>query len=252
MSGGAGAAAEPYVKPDRRESAKRILNLDWDFAVYVDPVEEAARASGMSYAKAKRQALERIKAFEVLAGNDPRPLLVMRECGWCEGTDDALLSSTLDNEMTILLSNWFHTVKLPNHVLEADHEFRKLFDDNSPAHLFVSATDGSGIVHLNGQQSQSQMWDAMLGILDESFDGDAKRTVQSLQKVLDKLDMADEETELLQARFDDALERKGPRSTKFKKAKKDLDKAVAKQKKLVGEIDELKGSLSPQSSRETR
>jgi len=252
VGGGAGNAAEPYVKPERGESAKKILNLDWDFAVYVDPVEEAARAAGRSFAKAKRQALQRVKAFEVLAGDDPRPLLVLRECGWCEGTDDALLSSTLDNEMTILLSNWFHTVKLPNHVLEADHSFRKLFDDNSPAHLFVSANDGGGIVHLDGQQSRSQLWDSMLGILDESFYGDAKETVQSLQKVLDKLDMADEQTDLLQARFDDTLEKKGPRSTKFKKAKKDLAKAVENQKRLKREIEELKDSLSPLSGHETR
>jgi hypothetical protein len=232
-----------YVKPERRETSKRLLNMDWDFAVYVDPVEEAARKAGTTFAKAKQVALARVKAFEVLAGDDPRPLLVMRECGWCEGSDDALLSANLDNEKTVLLSTWFHTVKLPNHVLESDHSFRKLFDDNSPAHLFVANMNGDGMVHLDGQQSQSQLWDAMLGILDESYEGDAERTIRNIEKVLDKIDMADEQTELLQSRFEDVLESKGPRSSKFKKAKKDLDRAVAKKKELEGEIDNLKGSL---------
>lgn len=240
------------MKPERRETAKELLNLNWDFAVYVNPVEEAARLAGKSYAKTKAVALPRVEAFEVLAGDDPRPLLVLRECGWCEGSDDALLSSTLDNEKTVLLSNWFHTVKLPNHVLESNHSFRKLFDDSSPAHLFVADTHGNGLVHLDGTQSQSQLWDAMLGILGESYGGDAERTIRNIEKVLDKIDMADEQAELLQARYDDALETKGPKSSKFKKAAKDLEKVVAKSKKLQSEVKALKDSLPMLPKRATR
>lgn len=240
------------MKPDRRETAKQLLNLDWDFAVYVNPVEEAARLAGKSYAKTKAVALPRVEAFAVLAGDDPRPLLVLRECGWCEGSDDALLSATLDNEKTLLLSTWFHTVKLPNHVLESDHSFRKLFDDSSPAHLFLADMNGHGMVHLDGTQSQSELWDAMLVMLDDSYGGDAERTIRSIERVLDRLDMADEQAELLQARFDDALETKGPKSSKFKKASKDLAKAVAKKKALEGEVTDLKSSLPLLPERATR
>ena len=83
--------------------------------MYVPPEEPEAKHST---AKKKRKALSREDAFKVIAGNDPRPLLVLRECKVCNGTDDALLKGGIDNERTFLLSRWFHCVKLPVDVLE--------------------------------------------------------------------------------------------------------------------------------------
>ena len=53
------------------------------------------------------------EAYAMLAGEDHRPLLVLRECMTCNGTDDALMTRKADNERTMLLSRWFHCVKLP-------------------------------------------------------------------------------------------------------------------------------------------
>ena len=51
-----------------------------------------------------RSALTREAAFKVIAGDDPRPLLVLRECKVCNGPM-MLCSRAVDNEKTFLLSS---------------------------------------------------------------------------------------------------------------------------------------------------
>jgi hypothetical protein len=63
----------------------------------------------------------------------------VRECKVCNKTDDALLRPGAQNERTILLSRWFHCVKVPVDVLQPDHPFNALFPDTKSEHLFVSA-----------------------------------------------------------------------------------------------------------------
>ena len=119
MTGGAATAA-----PIRGPSAKSYLRIEWEYPVYVPPEESAAKDT---FAKKKRVALSREEAFRFIAGDDPRPLLVLRECKVCNGTDDALLKGGVDNEKTYLLSRWFHCIKLPVDVMEEDHPFHNLF-----------------------------------------------------------------------------------------------------------------------------
>ena len=66
-------------------------------------------------------ALSREEAVKKIAGTDPRPLLVVRECNLCRGANHALLSHKLDNERTLLLTQWFHCVKLRPNVLDKNH-----------------------------------------------------------------------------------------------------------------------------------
>ena len=63
----------------------------------------------------------------------------MRECERCKGTDHALLSRSLDNEQTVLLTHWFHCVKLPPNVLEAKHPL---------PNMFLRTKDGERLQHL--------------------------------------------------------------------------------------------------------
>ena len=76
--------------PIRGPSAQTILTLDWDYAVYEAPTKDA---DGRTVAQRKKEALSVEAALAYLAGDDPRPLLVLRECKVCNGTDDALLST---------------------------------------------------------------------------------------------------------------------------------------------------------------
>ena len=125
LAGGGGSAPVTY----RGASAKSLLRIEWDYPVYKQPEEEKTDGSA---AKRIRQALSREDALACIVGDDLRPLLVLRECKVCNGTDDALLKGGIDNEKTFLLSAWFHCVKLPADVLEKDHPFHSLFTQEKP------------------------------------------------------------------------------------------------------------------------
>ena len=100
------------------------------------PVWKPAETPAAQPADGNRTAVKQIEhalplkpgACELVTDGDKRPVLILRECDKCKGTDHALLSRTLDNEQTVLLAHWFRCVKLPpNVLLTSDHPFYNLF-----------------------------------------------------------------------------------------------------------------------------
>ena len=91
----------------RMATSKEILDVAWDFAVA--PVAKKSVHTSSPHAR----KLNRAEALAVITGDDKRPLLVLRECISCRGSDKALFIRRLNNEKTKLLLNWFHCVKLP-------------------------------------------------------------------------------------------------------------------------------------------
>ena len=75
-----------YLEAERGPTSRHSLQINWDYPVFQTAM---AQASGKTRAKAARKALERQLAFSEIAGEDRRPLLVLRECIVCNGTDDA-------------------------------------------------------------------------------------------------------------------------------------------------------------------
>jgi hypothetical protein len=209
------------------------MKLAWDYPVYVK--EQTGK-----YARIGREALPRDQALAHIAGDDPRPLVIVRECGFCEGSDDALLSARLDNERTVLMSHWFHMVKLPNDVLSDDHPFRNLFAGDEPPHLFVTRRDGSLSLPLSGQQSQTELWAALEEVLDAEYEVDAEKAVKRIYRLLDKFDELDRAAARLAANLSDEIEKKGPTSGKIRKIKKDLDELEDERKLTRAELDRLR------------
>jgi len=206
--------------------------MHWDYPVYVSPEERAAeRSDSGTVGTAVRRALPRSQAFAWIAGNDPRPLLVLRECKWCNGTDLALLSATKANDKALLLAQWFHCVKLPNDVLDDDHPFRHLFPEQRIPHLFLCDRDGSGLIPLNGEQSRVQLWSAMTTVLARNYVRDAKLAVSGILKVLAQYDNLDSMEDLREEQLDRAIERGGPDCAKARKIRQQLEK-LREQKKL--------------------
>lgn len=174
-----------------------------------------------------RHALSSEAVFRTLAGNDPRPLLVLRECDVCNGTDDALLSKGVDNERTFLMSTWFHCVKLPVDVLKQDHPFYELFGHDDPEHLFVSMPDGSLKVKLESQTSRTELWDAMGQVLAAAYKTDPQPVVKLVQKSLDRMDVIDQKLLDLRARRNELLETEGASSKKLAKVELEIAEADA-------------------------
>ncbi len=168
-------------------------------------------------------ALPRERAVFAIKGPDHRPLLVVRECGFCKGTDDALMNRRLNNEKTLLLTKWFHCVKLPNHVLNADHPFRNLFAAEHPPHLFLCRHDGSGVVDMDGQQTQAQLWAAMESMIAREYDGDCRTAVRGLLRVLNEYDTLDSQEAELLVRLEETLDKDGPKSPKVRALQRKLE-----------------------------
>jgi hypothetical protein len=235
----------------RGPSARDILTLSWEYPVFTEVAAEGE--AGRTQAKSARRALSPEEAFAYIAGDDPRPLLVLRECFVCNGTDDALLSSGVDNEKTFLFSQWFHCVKLPPDVLQDDHPFRNLFPGGTSEHLFMATRDGSQRIPLESERSRSELWGAMVEVLSADYRSDPNRTVKQIQSVLDDLDALDLKVAELQTRMDELLETEGRSSRKLAKVRKQLGVARDKRTALLSEVSkaaalELKNRTAAEQS----
>ncbi len=220
--------------PSRGPSARNYLRIEWDYPVYTPP--QPKTEDGRSAAKAKRKALSREDAFKVIAGDDPRPLLVLRECKVCNGTDEALLKGGIDNEKTFLLSRWYHCVKLPVDVLDKDHPFNVIFvQKKSPEHLFVSSADGSNHDPLESQTSRKELWNSMRDLLALEYKKKPDAPLKSITKLLDKMDSVDQRMSELVSRQNDILEKDGPGSKKLPKLAKKIAKVTKERDELNAE-----------------
>ena len=228
--------------PVRGPSAQTFLKLDWQYPVY----EETGEADdGRTVAKRANKALPVEAALAFLAGDDPRPLLVLRECKFCNGTDDALLSrGQIDNEKTFLLARWFHCVKLPVAVLEEDNPFHNLFlpADDAP-HMFLVAADGSSRVNMESERSRAELWDSMVTVLKATYEKNPDGSLRTMAKTIDRFDVVDEEIASLEVRVEEILEKDGPRSRKLKKVQDALTKATKEREQLLQDMQEATEKL---------
>jgi hypothetical protein len=218
----------------RGPSSKQILKLEWNYPIYepkVAPVTEG------SFARSAKKALTREEAFRALAGDDPRPLLVLRECKVCNGTDEALLKGGVDNEKTFLLARWFNCVKLPVDVMDDNHPFHNVFTLETPEHLFVASVDGANHSALESETSRVDLWKSMKALISAEYKGDADKSIVKIAKVIDKLDVVDQRYLALQERRDAILIKDGPKSRKLVKLKKSLAKVEADRVKLRKEVE---------------
>jgi len=168
------------------------------------------------------QALPREEALANIAGGDLRPLLVLRDCETCKGSDDALLANRVTNDLTATYARWFHCVRLPSAVLRADHTFAKLFEGKVAPHMFVCSHDGTNLVPLPGRPGQKQLWDAMTGILALEYERDAERAAKDILKLLAKYDHFDSMEQELENQLALEVEKRGDGSPKIRDLRRRL------------------------------
>lgn len=237
---GAGGAGGGYTTQPRGPTSRTELKLAWEYPTYVEKVESK---DGKTSAVRARHALTAPEAFAYLAGEDQRPMLILRECLKCNGTDNALMTRNADNERTMLMSRWFHCIKLPPDVLEADHPFHVLFADAKPGHLFFSRWDGTNRKDLTGQQSRTELWDLMESYLDAEYERGADTTVKSLLTLLDRYDRLDADLAKAKDEIDDLIEKGQGESNKLKKLQEkvaDLEAAKKRARSEAVKLSELK------------
>lgn len=229
----------------RGKTAKKLLEIEWVYPVY-KPIEREQPKDGTptTVAAVVEEALPLTKAYELITDGDRRPLLVLRECERCKGTDHALLNRSLDNEQTVLLTHWFRCVKLPPNILGETHPLYNLFrreqEGERIPHLFFADPDGQNRQGLPGDQSQSQLWETMFSYLDRCYEQSAKEAIKDLRKLLSQYDRIDAEEQNIKTRMDKETEKNGLGSPKLKKLEGDLAKLGKEREKLGKQEQELR------------
>jgi hypothetical protein len=209
------------------------------------PVETPATGDSKgTTARVVEHALPLARAYELVTDGDRRPVLIMRECEKCKGTDHALLSRSLDNEQTVLLAHWFRCVKMPTNVLTENHSFYNLFkrekEGDRVPHLFFVDPDGANKMELPGDQAQTVLWETMFSYLERCYAENAKAAIKELRQVLGQYDKLDDEEKLTKERLERELEKNGPESPKVKKFESDLQKLGKEREKLVAREKDLR------------
>ncbi|HEX6810990.1 MAG TPA: hypothetical protein VF384_05135 [Planctomycetota bacterium] len=227
----------------RGKTAKKMLEISWVYPVW-KPIEREIKAGETTVAGQREGALPLEKAYELVTDGDRRPVLIMRECERCKGTDHALLSRSLDNEQTVLLTHWFRCVKLPPNVLTDKHPFYNLFlrekEGERIPHLFFVDPDGKNKKELPGDQPQNVLWETMFSYLERCYAEDAKSAIKELRQVLGQYDMIDAKEQTVKARIDGEIEKNGPESPKLKGLEADLAKLGKERAALAAKEKELR------------
>jgi hypothetical protein len=221
----------PLTRP-HGPTTNSLLQIQWDYPVYNGG---PATLSDSARNGAPKVALPADEALRFIARDDPRPLLVVRECARCNRTDRALLSPGADNEKTILYTRWFHCVKLSMDVSQHDHALHALFPRDDAEHLFVCAADGSGRVALEAATSRTDLWSALSRTLAAAYAPDLDATCKQLSTLVDGFDLSDQKLVELEARKARVME-----TERFD---------PAELKKLQDEIGKLRSSVAAELQR---
>lgn len=233
--GGPRGAVTPMAQPRRgapvsfthRATTLEALNIEWTYP-HFRPVEQ----EGFTVAPKVYKALPITEAIDALAGTDQRPLLVMRECWICEGTDHALLDSKLANEKTLLMSKWFHCVRLGDSTRHDNHPAHLLFKEHGMPHLLLVSRDGSVAVPMDGRRTQSQLWAGMRKVLKASYERDPDAAVSEIFQVLGQYDHLDSLESEIAARLQDTLNEQSKDSPRVRQLEAERAKVASEREAL--------------------
>lgn len=219
---------------ERSATSKDRLRFDWAHPV-VKERESGTAAAG---------PLPLEEALKVLWENDQRPLLVLRECDACQGTDLPLLDVARNNDRTMLLSKWFRVVRLPTHVAEPSHPLHNVFEaytwDGPVPHFFLLSHPTAKPVAFTGGPTQQTLWKGMLSVLRERYMSDPAKAAKQYLALLDQFDIVDAKLLRLNEELLAARAEKGPDSDRAKDltarladAQKEREDLLATEKKVL-------------------
>lgn len=176
------------------------------------------------------------EAIVSLRKDDPRPLLIVRECDGCKNKEGDLLKRTLEDERFLLATPWFHCVKLDKEAHFPEHPYNKLFTGSIPPHVVLASWDGKRIVNVS-RAGQKEIWQAMQKVLRVSYKKSPSTAMKGLSKILETYDALDEREQELLVQLAAKEERgKKARAEKLRKQIIDLEadrqEVIEKEEKL--------------------
>lgn len=202
----------------RQRTSRARLSWDWDYAKVVQVVAE----SDDTVAAPQSRALPFDEAIGRVAGDDQRPLLVLRECFLCGSDEESDIGRKLLNEKTVMLARWFHCVRVSDAVRAQNHPLHALFSGERSPHLVLCASDGSRFTPVFGEEPLSAVWQKMRGLLQDAYEGDVHEATSALLQTLSRFDHVDSMEAELASRLDAAERTAAPDAAKIGKLRDQL------------------------------
>jgi len=175
--------------------------------------------------------------IETLRRDDPRPLLILRDCDGCQNKEGDLLKRTLEDERFLLATPWFHCVKLDKTALEEDHPYNKMFRGSKPAHVVVATWNGSKVLNVS-RAGQKEVWKSMQVILRSSYKKSAPTAMKGLSRLLETYDALDSREAELQAQL--VAKEEAGKESRAKKLRKALLELGDDRQDALNEEDKLR------------
>ena len=151
-------------------------------------------------------SLELQAALKELRGDDPRPLLILRDCDGCKNKEGDLLKRTLLDERVILGSSWFHCVRFSHDVVNPEHPFHILFDHERHPHIAVASWDLKTFKHVH-RAGQKDVWKAMKRVMGKDYKKSPESAMKGIVKILNEYDALDDRENALKTQLSAKRER---------------------------------------------
>ncbi len=219
---------------EHRRNALDQLRIDWDYPAF--PPQTTA---GTTVAPKVYRALPVDEAIQHLAGTDRRPLLVLRECWVCQGSERALLNAKEASEKTLLFTQWFHCIRLDDSARHETHPCYKLLQENGMPHLLLCESNGSTRIPLDGQHPQSQLWSAMRKVLRQAYTKDPDQAMRELFKVLAEHDHLDSREAEVSAQLQSKLDQHAKTSPAVRELEQELARIATQREDLKRRQNEI-------------
>lgn len=174
---------------------------------------------------------------KTLRKDDPRPLLILRDCEGCQNKEGDLLKRTLEDERFLLATPWFHCVKVDSSALEEDHPYNKLFLGSKPAHVVVATWDGKKVLNVS-RAGQKEIWKSMQVVLRGSYKKNAVSAMKGLSKLLEQYDALDNREAELQEQL--AAKEAAGKDQRADKIREDLEELEQERQEAFKEEAELR------------
>jgi hypothetical protein len=204
----------------RGKTSTSRLNADWQ-----EPLVSAEKN------------LELQEALKTLRGDDPRPLLILRDCDGCKNKEGDLLKRTLLDERLLLATGWFHCVRFSHDVVNPEHPFSIIFKHERHPHIAMSSWDLKTFIQVP-RAGQKDVWKSMKRVMGKDYKKSPESAMKGIMKLLVEYDAIDDREEALKIQVSAKKER--GKTARVKILEKELAILAEEREELIEEEASLK------------
>jgi hypothetical protein len=183
------------------------------------------------------KSLELKEALKKLRGEDPRPLLLLRDCDGCKNTEGDLLKRTLLDERLLLATGWFHCVRFSHDVTKPEHPFSVIFEHERHPHIAMASWDLKTFTQVH-RAGQKDVWKSMKRVLGKDYKKSPESAMKNLMKLLVEYDAIDDREDALKVQLSTKQER--GKTGRIKILQKELATLAEEREELIEEEESLK------------